>query len=145
MIGTRGSCDLNSMEQTLTPGDYQVLAELRHQIRLFVHFSEQAVRSAGLHPRHHQLMLALQGLPSHIHPSIRELTKRLQVRHHSPVELVNRLVQAGYVRRRRGGQDRREVPLSLTPKGERDCGRFRCIMGRNFAMQVPSLIDGRGW
>jgi hypothetical protein len=74
------------MEQILTSGDYQALAELRHQIRLFVHFCEQAVRSTGLHPRQHQLMLALKGLPSHIHRSITELTKRLQVRHHSTVD-----------------------------------------------------------
>lgn len=107
------------MKTTLTTCDYRSLAELRHQIRLFLHFSEQAARSAGLNPRQHQLMLALKGLPSHVRPSIGELAKRLQVQHHSTVELVNRLARGGYVRRRRGGQDRREVLLSLTPKGER--------------------------
>jgi DNA-binding MarR family transcriptional regulator len=67
------------MRTTLTSCDYRSLAELRHQIRLFLHFSEQAARSAGLNPRQHQLMLALKGLPSHIRPSIGELAKRLQV------------------------------------------------------------------
>jgi DNA-binding MarR family transcriptional regulator len=134
--------DLNTMEQILTSDDYQVLAELRHQIRLFVHFSEQAARSAGLHPR--RRMLALRGLPSHIHPSITELTKRLQVRHHSPVELVNRLVQAGYVRRRRGGQDRREVLLLLPPKGRvlRALSLHHRTALRNAG---PVLIDGLRW
>jgi DNA-binding MarR family transcriptional regulator len=130
------------MEQTLTSGDYQALAELRHQIRLFVHFSEQAVRSAGLNPRQHQLMLALKGLPSHIHPSIGELAKRLQVKHHSTVELVNRLVQGGYVRRVRGGQDRREVLLSLTPKGERVLRALSLHHRTELRNAGPALIDG---
>jgi DNA-binding MarR family transcriptional regulator len=107
------------METTRTSCDYRSLAEMRYQIRLFLHFSEQATRSAGLNPHQHQLMLALKGLPSHIRPSIGELAKRLQVQHHSTVELVNRLARGGYVRRRRRGKDRREVLLSLTPRGER--------------------------
>ena len=41
--------------------DYKSLAELRHQIRRFLHFSEQAARNMGLEPRQHQLMLAIKG------------------------------------------------------------------------------------
>jgi DNA-binding MarR family transcriptional regulator len=107
------------VEATLTSCDYQSLAELRHQIRVFTHFSEQAVLSAGLNPRQHQLMLALKGLPSDIRPSVGELAKRLQIRHHSTVELANRLARGGYVCRQRGDNDRREVLLFLTIKGEK--------------------------
>jgi DNA-binding MarR family transcriptional regulator len=103
----------------LTTSDYRALAELRYQIRLFLHFSEQAVRSVGLNPHQHQLMLALKGLPPNLRPSIQELARRLQIRHHSTVELVNRLTQNGYVRRQRGDEDRREVFILLTGKGER--------------------------
>lgn len=105
--------------ETLTLSDYQSLAELRYQIRCFLSFSEQAARAAGLEPRQHQLMLGLKGLPHHVRPTIGELAERLQIQHHSAVELVNRLVGAGYVRRMRTGQDRREVLLELNPKGER--------------------------
>ena len=35
------------MEKILAPSDYQALAELRYQIRRFLHFSEQAARKAG--------------------------------------------------------------------------------------------------
>jgi DNA-binding MarR family transcriptional regulator len=107
------------MKKALTSADFQALADLRHQIRRFLYFSEQAARSAGLEPRQHQLMLALKGLPGEARPRIGELAERLQIQHHSAVELVNRLAAGGYVRRRRGGQDRREVLLSLTDKGER--------------------------
>lgn len=132
------------METTLTSCDYRSLAELRHQIRLFLHFSEQAARSAGLNPRQHQLMLALKGLPSHIRPSIGELAKRLQVQHHSTVELVNRLARGGYVRRRRGGQDRREVLLSLTPKGERVLRELSLDHRTELCNAGPTLIGAAG-
>src|SRR5690242_1867661 len=102
-------------EKSLSLTDYQSLAELRYQIRRFVHFSEQAVRGAGLEPRQHQLMLALKALPKGVRPRIGELAERLLIRHHSAVELVNRLATGGYVRRGKGDADRREVFLSLTP------------------------------
>ena len=63
-------------------------------------------------------MLALKGLPKDVRPRIGELAERLQIQHHSTVELVNRLANGGYVRRRREGPDRREVLLTLTAKGE---------------------------
>lgn len=107
------------MPKSLTLADFQSLAELRHQIRAFLHFSEQAARDAGLEPRQHQLMLALKGLPPGVRPRIGELAERLQIQHHSAVELTNRLAAGGFVKRSRGGQDRREVLLELTPRGER--------------------------
>jgi DNA-binding MarR family transcriptional regulator len=103
----------------LTAGDYESLAELRHQIRRFLHFSEQAARKAGLEPRQHQLLLTVKGLPRNVRPRIGELAERLQIQHHSAVELANRLVSGGYVLRRRSSGDRREVLLELTAKGER--------------------------
>jgi DNA-binding MarR family transcriptional regulator len=105
--------------ETLTLSDYESLAELRYQIRCFLSFSERAARAAGLEPRQHQLMLGLKGLPRDARPTIGELAERLQIQHHSAVELVNRLAATGYLRRMRGGEDRREVLVSLTPRGEK--------------------------
>ena len=85
--------------ETLTLSDYEALAELRYQIRRFLSFSEQAARAAGLEPRQHQLLLGLKGLPAEARPTIGELAERLQIQHHSTVELVNRLSAAGYIRR----------------------------------------------
>jgi DNA-binding MarR family transcriptional regulator len=104
---------------TLTRSDYQSLAELRHQIRKFLYFSEQAARKAKMEPRQHQLLLAIKGLPQHLSPRIGVLAERLQLRHHSAVELANRLSKGGYVRRQRDREDRREVLLNLTAKGEK--------------------------
>lgn len=108
---------IRHMENSLSAADYQSLAELRYQIRNFLHFSEQAAREAGLEPHQHQLLLAIKGLPKGVRPRIGDLAERLKIRHHSTVELANRLVSGGYVKRHRGIEDRREVLLSLTPKG----------------------------
>src|SRR5258705_6539292 len=102
-----------------TLGEYQSLAEIRHQIRRYLHAGEIAARALGLEPRQHQMLLAIQGMPPRVRPNVGEVAERLQIEHHSAVELLNRLAAAGYVRRERENGDRREVLLALTAKGSR--------------------------
>lgn len=123
-----------------TEPDYQALAELRHQIRRFLAFSEHASRQAGLEPRQHQLMLALKGLPPGVRPRIGELAERLQLAHHSTVELVNRLSAGGYIRRAGHGRDRREVLLALTPKGNRVLRSLSLHHRQELLTQGPALV-----
>jgi DNA-binding MarR family transcriptional regulator len=127
--------------EALTLSDYVSLAELRYQIRCFLSFSEQAARAAGLEPRQHQLMLSLKGLPDGARPTIGELAERLQIQHHSTVELVNRLSAAGYVRRKRDGADRREVLLALTPKGEKVLRELSLHHRAELRTAGPALVD----
>jgi len=105
-------------QEELTDSEYQALAEVRFQIRRFLHFSEQAARAAGIEPQQHQLLLAIRGLPREREATIGTLAERLQLQHHSTVELVDRLEQRGLVQRRRGELDRRQVLVELTPAGE---------------------------
>lgn len=98
---------------------FRQLAELRHQIRCFLHFSEEAARAKGIEPQQHQLMLALKGLPPDMRPTVTALSQRLCLRHHSTVELLNRLVEHGAAIRKPAGQDRREMLVELTPHGEK--------------------------
>jgi hypothetical protein len=44
-----------NVPQELSLADYRALAEFRYQIRRFLRFSEDAARSAGIEPQHHQL------------------------------------------------------------------------------------------
>src|SRR5580704_4332719 len=97
--------------------EYRSLAELRYQIRRFLGFSEEQVRAAGMEPQQHQLLLAVKGLPDGVTATIGELAERLQLKHHSTVELVNRLEKLGYVARASGQEDRRQVMVRLTPSG----------------------------
>ena len=124
----------------LTLSDYQALAEFRHQIRKFLHFSEHAVQDAGLERGQYQLMLAIKGMPEGVRPRIRELANRMQIQHHSAVELVNRLESSGYVRRERAVEDRREVLLALTPKGERVLGELALHHHEELRSAGPSLV-----
>jgi DNA-binding MarR family transcriptional regulator len=128
------------MGKLLTLADYQSLSELRYQIRRLLHFSEQAARDAGLEPRQHQLMLTLKGLPVGTRPRIGELAERLQIQHHSAVELANRLAADGYVKRHPGGEDRREVLLSLTPKGEKILRTLSIHHKDELRTQGPALV-----
>lgn len=129
------------MEKNLTQRDYESLAEFRHQIRRFLRFSERAAREAGLEPRQHQLLLALKGLPLNVRPKIAEVAERLQIQHHSAVELVNRLESGGFVRRQRGSEDRREVHLQLTPKGEKVLRELSLHHRSELRSQGPALLD----
>jgi len=129
------------MKRYLTFSDYHALAELRHQIRCFIRFSEQAARDTGLEPRQHQLMLALRGLPKDVRPTIGELAKRLQIEHHSAVELANRLASGGFVRRHPGNLDRREVFLALTAKGNRVLRALSIHHWSELRTRGPELIS----
>jgi DNA-binding MarR family transcriptional regulator len=120
--------------------EHALLAELRYQIRRFLHFSEQASRAFGLQPQQHQLMLTLKGLPKNIRPRVGELAERLQIKHHSAVELINRLSAGGYIRRHRGGKDRREVLLTLTPKGEKVLRTLSLSHRSELRTQGPALL-----
>ena len=80
---------------------------------------EAAVKKAGVERVQYQLMLAIKGMPKGVRPRIRELASRMEIRHHSAVELVNRLEARGFVHRTRANDDRREVLLALTPKGQK--------------------------
>ena len=97
---------------------FQQLAEFRYRIRRFLHFSEEAARAIGIEPQQHQLLLVLRGLPEGLRPTVTAISSRLCLRHHSTVELINRLVERGAVIRRHSEQDRREVLVELTPHGE---------------------------
>ena len=124
----------------LTLSDYQALAEFRYQIRKFLHFSEQAVQAAGLERGQYQLMLAIKGIPEDVRPRIRELADRMQIQHHSAVELVNRLEAGGYVKRERASEDRREVLLALTAKGERTLEELALHHHEELQNAAPDLV-----
>lgn len=98
--------------------DYRALSEFRYLLRCFLEFSEKEARSVGLQPRQHQALLAIKGFPGDDPVTIGDLAERLRVRHHSAVELVNRLNEAGLVVRQQDTDDQRRVILHLTELAE---------------------------
>ena len=120
---------------------YRALAEFRHQIRLFLHFSEEAARHAGIEPQQHQLLLAIKGIPLGTQPTIGRIAERLQIRHHSAVELVNRLTEHGAIVRETNPEDGREVRLRLTRDGERLLRKLSIAHHNELEKAGPALRD----
>ncbi|WP_458759647.1 MarR family winged helix-turn-helix transcriptional regulator [Afipia sp. TerB] len=102
-----------------TQADYEALSQFRYLIRCFLEFSQNAARNAGLTPRHHQALLAIRGYPDGKPVAIGDLAERLRIRHHTAVELVDRLSEAGLVKRVIDPDDQRRVLLGLTDLASR--------------------------
>jgi DNA-binding MarR family transcriptional regulator len=120
--------------------DYQALAQFRYVIRRFLRFSEETARKAGLEPRQHQMLLAIKGLPTGREATIGTLAERLQVQSHSAVELANRLVSRGLVKRRPSEADRRQVMLDLTPEGEEVLRELSANVRAELRSLGPTLV-----
>jgi DNA-binding MarR family transcriptional regulator len=65
------------------------------------------------------MLLTIRGLPPGAISTIGTLAERLALKHHSAVELIDRLQARGLVRRVRSEADRRAVRVVLTPRGQR--------------------------
>jgi len=124
----------------LSAQDYRALAEFRYQIRRFLHFSEEAARFAGLNPQQHQLLLTLKGLPKGVEPNIGEIAERLHIRHHSAVELTDRLTERQLVDKRPSPVDRRRVLLEITAQGQAVLGKLSLIHRAQLESVGPDLI-----
>ncbi|HET6609545.1 MAG TPA: MarR family transcriptional regulator [Rhodopila sp.] len=98
--------------------DYRMLSDFRYLIRCFLNFSTVAAHSIGLPSRQHQALLAIKGFAGNRNPTLGQLAERLKIQHHSAVELVDRLAEAGLIVRSHDPGDRRRVLLLLTQEAE---------------------------
>jgi DNA-binding MarR family transcriptional regulator len=124
----------------LGANQYRALAELRHQIRAFLTFSETAARAAKIEPQQHQLLLVLKALRPPDRPTVRVVAERLQIQHNSAVELVKRSVERGVVRRGTSREDRREAVLHVTAAGERLLRRLSIAHRSELRSAAPALV-----
>jgi DNA-binding MarR family transcriptional regulator len=102
----------------LGSADYDSLAAFRYLLRKFLRFSRDFLKStAHLSSEQYEALLAIKALSSKDGLTISDLSERLQVKHHSAVNIVDRLVERKLVRRQLGARDRREKHLELTAAG----------------------------
>lgn len=101
----------------LEDADYRRLLRLRTSLRQYLHWSEQQAQIVGLTPAHHQLLLAIRGHDDPRGPTIGDVAGYLLLKHHSTVELAQRVGALGLIRRVEDPDDGRVVRLQLTPKG----------------------------
>jgi DNA-binding MarR family transcriptional regulator len=125
----------------LSDADYVALAELRFRLRSFMAFSEGQARAVGLEPRQHQLLLALRGLPPAQRPTIGTLADRLVLKHHTAVELVDRLERLGLVQRDADPNDGRVALLTITARGRGMLDRLSLTHRSELVKTGPALLE----
>src|SRR5271170_6370633 len=118
----------------------QVLAEFRHQLRLFLHFSEAAAAKFDLQPQQHQLLLQIAGRRDGTAATVGYAAERLGLRHNSVVELSTRCEEAGLIQRTHDDNDRRCVLLELTSKGLKTLEALSLDHSRELNELAPRLI-----
>lgn len=128
----------------LSKADYEALAGFRYALRQFLRFSEEAAAAEGISPQQHQGLLAIKGFPGREQVTIGELADQLQVRHHSTVGLVDRLVAEELVVRKVAPDDRRKVWVTLTKRGQRVLAKLSAAHRRELRRigpEVRKLLD----
>ena len=128
----------------LSKADFEALARFRFGLRRYLRFSEEIVRGHGLTPQQYQLLLALKGFPERDWATVGELAERLQLRHHSVVELIDRAQKQQLVARRTYPEDARVVRVVLTPEGESTLGRLAALH-RDELRRMETILTPPDW
>jgi DNA-binding MarR family transcriptional regulator len=124
--------------------DYRALADFRYELRKFLAFSEQSARETGIEPRQHQLLLAVRGLPEDLEPTVQVIAERMSLRHHTVVELLDRLEAAGLARRARDANDRRKVHVAITQRGSELLRKLSVVHADELRKTAPKLVASLG-
>jgi DNA-binding MarR family transcriptional regulator len=132
------------MTQSVSQTEYETLAAFRYALRQFLHFSERAAQEVGLTPQQHLGLLAIRGFPDRAGITIGDLAERLKRKHHSVVGLIDRLSAQKLVSRSTGKDDRRQVYVTLTPRGsavlEKLSAAHRAEL-RRIGPEIKSLLE----
>jgi DNA-binding MarR family transcriptional regulator len=133
---------------TLDKEEFEALSHFRYQLRRFLRFSEQAARKNGVTPLQYLLLLHIKGFPGRDWATVGELAERLQAQHHGVVALISRCEKLGWIKRKQGRTDRREVEISLSASGERMVARMAQLhrdelLNLDGGFVVPSLTAGQ--
>jgi DNA-binding MarR family transcriptional regulator len=123
----------------LHQAQYETLASFRYALRRFLHFSETAAEAAGITPQRHQALLAIKGFPGRGRVTVGELAERLQLRHHSAVGLIDRLAAENLVARKSSLEDRRQVLIQLTKRGEKTLEKLSSLHHEQLRRIGPEL------
>lgn len=102
--------------ERLTDNDYRIMGEFRHELRRFLATRARAARNAGIDPQQYQVLLVIKAKGGSA--SVGDIADSMLLRHHSAVELLDRMARKKFVRRRRAQEDRRIVLVDILPRGE---------------------------
>lgn len=123
----------------ITKTEYEILSAFRYALRQFLRFSEEAAQSMGLTPQQHQALLSIKGFPGRDKITVKELSERMQIQHHSAVGLVNRLEAQGLLTREPSHADRRQVYVKLSAQGTALLEQLSSIHKEELHRMLPEL------
>jgi DNA-binding MarR family transcriptional regulator len=120
------------------------LAEFRFQLRRFLHVSQAAAEQMGLHNQQYQMLQCVAGMPEDMAPTIANVAQRMLLKHNSTVELVDRTIEQGLLRRLGDAADHRRILLRVTTQGERILAALADFHTRELEQSGPELVSAFG-
>jgi DNA-binding MarR family transcriptional regulator len=132
--------DSGSRARTVDAAHLRRLAEFRFQLRRFLHVSQAAAEQKGLHNQQYQMLQCVGGMPEDMAPTIANVAKRMLLKHNSTVELVDRTIEQGLLRRLGDSADHRRILLRVTPQGERILAALAEFHTRELEQSGPELV-----
>ena len=125
----------------LNSDDYDALANFRYLLRKFLRFSKDFLRTtAGLNPEQYEALLAIKAFKSPTGVTISELSERLQIKHHSAVNIVDRLTEKKLITREASKTDRRLRHVQLTGKGAALIEELAAVHRREIRRRSADMI-----
>jgi DNA-binding MarR family transcriptional regulator len=116
------------------------LAEFRYQLRRFLHASQAAAEQMGLRNQQYQMLQCVGAMPEAVAPTIANVAARMLLKHNSAVELVDRTIEQGLLRRLGDAADHRRILLKVTPQGERILASLAAFHTRELKQSGPQLV-----
>jgi DNA-binding MarR family transcriptional regulator len=128
-------------QANLQAEDYDALGAFRYAMRKFLRFSKEALAAAKLTTEQYEALLAVKTRSNSEGITVGELSERLQVKHHTTVTLLDKLVARRLVDRRRASEDRRQVHVKLTPRGDSVLARMAAPHRREIRHRSSEMIE----
>jgi DNA-binding MarR family transcriptional regulator len=111
-------------------------------MRKFLRFSKEVIAArAKLTPEQYEALLAVKTRSRSNGITVGELSERLQVKHHTAVSLLDKLVMRKLVARQRAIDDRRHVNVKLTRLGSSVLARLAQIHRREIRHRSVEMIE----
>ncbi|CAN7721686.1 MarR family winged helix-turn-helix transcriptional regulator [Rhizobium sp. LjRoot98] len=137
---TLGSAGQHHEESTLDPGVYEGLAGFRLAMRHFFAYSETTVTAAGITSQQYQALLAIKVAPQS-EVTMKDLARQMLLQPNGAVQLVDRMVVAGLVKRTQATKDKRSVFVGLTPEGQSLLEELALGHVREMLLHEPLLAE----
>ena len=134
--------ELPAVRKSLQAKDYAALGAFRHAVRKFLRFSKEvAATPAKLTTEQYEALLAIKSSSGANGVTVRQISERLQVKHHTAVSLLDKLEARKLATRKRATADKRNVNVKLTKAGASLLARLAAIHHRELQQRTPEIID----